>query len=155
ADALPLTARELVRIALSVLWRETDETEELRDALAPASLGEPVQRKRLREHLPDGHARIERAVRVLENDLQGAALRAQRLVIEREQVVAVEADASCGGLDQPQHEAAGRRLAATRFSDQREGLAGGEVEVDAVDRAHRAVRAAEESGTHGEVLDEP
>src|SRR5262249_7851139 len=50
ADALPLAARELVRIALSVLWRETDETEELRDALAPASLREPMQRKRLREH---------------------------------------------------------------------------------------------------------
>ncbi len=83
ADALPLPAGKFVRIAARVLRRETDEAQDLLQALAPPSLGESVQRERLVERLADRHARIERRERVLEDDLQRAAQLAHRVVGKR------------------------------------------------------------------------
>ena len=47
-------------------------------------------------------------------------------------------------LDEPQHGATGRRLAAAGFADQRERFAGSEIEVDLLDRMHAARDAAGE-----------
>ena len=78
ADPLPLAAGELVRIALGVLRRQADQAEQLGDAIAAPAGRETVQRQRLADGLRDRHARIERRVRVLEDDLQRAPLRAHR-----------------------------------------------------------------------------
>ena len=50
------------------------------------------------------------------------------------EVPAVELDGARGRLEQLDHRAAGRGLAAAALTDQAEGLAGADVEVDAVDR---------------------
>ena len=72
--ALPLPARELVRIAARVLGREADQPQNLGNALALATFAQAVQRQRLVQRLADGHPRIQRGERVLEDDLQGATL---------------------------------------------------------------------------------
>src|SRR5258708_34479348 len=69
ADTLSLSARELVRVAPDVAWREPNEGEQFRDAVALATDGQAVKGERLGEHLADGHARVERSVRVLKDDL--------------------------------------------------------------------------------------
>ena len=56
-----------------------------------------MQRQRLAEDLPDRHARIERGVGVLKDDLRLPAERAQRLGVEGEQIVAFETDAAGSG----------------------------------------------------------
>ena len=59
-----------------------------------------------------------------------------RALENAEHVLAAKRHLAGGRLDQPQHAAAGRALAAARFADQREGLALVDGEADVVDRAH-------------------
>src|SRR5262249_31994062 len=93
ADALALAAGELVRGAPDGGRPQADEPEELLDAgHAIRARGKTVQRQRLSKHLADCHARIERCVRVLENDLHGAAQGAHLLAAEREDVLVLEVD---------------------------------------------------------------
>ena len=82
ADALPLSARQLVRIALGhVRQRARPARAAPRpSARAARAVGSsPWTTHRLRDDLPHRHARIERAVRVLEDDLHPPALTLERL----------------------------------------------------------------------------
>src|SRR6266404_7957342 len=154
ADPLSLAARELVRIALRMLRAQAYEAEKLRPPFFLAPCREAIQRKRFGQRLLDGHARIERAVGILKNDLHRASLRAQRLRIEREQFLSVEPDLARSGFYQSQQQPAGRRLAAARFADQRQCFAASELEADAVDRLDDACTAPEKALLHRKVLDE-
>src|SRR6266567_7642067 len=154
ADPLSLTAGELVCVAPSMLRREPDQRKQFRDTVTLTTDGQTVERERLGEHLADGHARIERRVRVLEDDLQRASPRAQALRVECEKVFALELDRSRGRLDQTQDQPAGGRLPATRLADQRQRLAFADLEVDAVDGTHGPALAPEDAVAQREMLDE-
>ena len=74
ADALALAAGKLVRIAVGVVGLQADELEQFLDALVDAlTLREFVDAQRLADDVADGHARIERRERVLEDDLHRPA----------------------------------------------------------------------------------
>ena len=74
ADALPLAAGELVREAVRVLGAEADGAQQLVDAAAALpSLVQAVDAQRLGDDLAHRHARVQRRVRILEDDLQLAA----------------------------------------------------------------------------------
>jgi hypothetical protein len=115
-----------------------------------------VHRQRLADDPLHGHARVERAERVLEDDLQVAAQAAHLRRRQRHHVGAVVDDLPGVGLDQAQDQPAGRRLAAARLADQAERLAAADGEVDAVDRAHHRARPAAEPQAlaHREMLDQ-
>ena len=81
----------------------------------------------------DRHPRIERAIRILEDDLHPAAHLAQRVGLERAEIDAVEADRARGGIAQADHRPARRALATTGFTDESERLALADLEGDAVD----------------------
>src|SRR5258706_9153284 len=97
-----------------------------------------MKNQRLGQHLLHGHSRIERAVGVLEDDLQRAPPRAQRFAVQQREVLALEAHAARSRLDQPQRQAPGGGLAAARFAHESEGLARRDLEADAVDGPDRA-----------------
>src|SRR5205085_8818083 len=126
ADALALPARELVRIAARVMRREADEPQQLLDARPQLlrSRDEAVEPQRLTENLAHGHARIERGIGVLEDDLHGAPERAHLVLAELEDIPAGETYGAGGRLDQAQHQPSRGRLAATRLAHERERLAG-------------------------------
>jgi hypothetical protein len=70
AHALTLTAREFVRVAVGVVWRQADLLEKPPYAVGPLGghrLG--VDAKRLLDDPADSHAGVERGVRVLEHHL--------------------------------------------------------------------------------------
>src|SRR5713226_3311138 len=73
--ALALAARELVRVAAQVVGVETDRLEQVHHALLPLALvlGQLVDDERLSDDRADRHARVERRVGVLEDDLHVAA----------------------------------------------------------------------------------
>ncbi len=74
ADALALPAGELVRVALGVLGAQADGLEQLEDALLALGLGaDAVDAQRLADDVAHAHARVQRGVRVLEDDLHVAA----------------------------------------------------------------------------------
>ena len=60
-----------------------------------------MQRQRLGQDLADRHARIERGVGVLKDDLGVAAEGAQLAGIERQEIAALEADLARIRFDQP------------------------------------------------------
>ena len=104
------------------------------------------------DDLPDAHARIERRVRVLEDDLHLAAHLAHRRRVQRQQLAPLEGDAAAGRLDEPDKAAPERRLAATRFADQPNRLAVVNVETDAVDRLDLFAPVPEHPGPHREIF---
>ena len=96
ADALALSARELVREAVELAAVEPDQFEQLHDPLAqrPPAARQPMDDQRLGDDLLDAHARIERAEGVLEDRLGAAAEAAQRRIGQARDVLAVEQDAA-------------------------------------------------------------
>ena len=97
---------------------------------------------------------IEAGVRVLEDDLHLAAQAAHVLAAGRQHVDAVEAHGARGGLHQAEHAARGGRLAAAGLPHQPEGLAGPQLEADAVDGAHGADLPVPDAAPDREVLDQ-
>src|SRR6185369_6855870 len=123
-DALALTAGELVRVARARVGIETDQAQKLGDARGPlAAVADAVDLERLGQDGADGVARVERAERVLEDDLHVAPPPRQRAPVELEDILAREADAAAARLDQAQERAAEGRLAAARLADDAQRLA--------------------------------
>src|SRR5581483_2089487 len=88
------------------------------------------------DEVAHAHARIERADRVLEDDLHVAASRLQLAARERRQLEALEEDLSLRRLDEAEERPPERRLAAPGLADEADGLAAAHLEVDAVHRLH-------------------
>src|SRR5581483_4783031 len=144
-DALPLPAGELVRIPVREVGVEADRLEQVADAaLAVAARPLAVDEHRLLDDLPDRHARVERRVRILEDDLHLLAQLAQVVPARRRQLVAHEADGAAGRLQQLQDAVPGRRLAGAGLADEPERLALRDLERDAVDRLHMVDRPLDE-----------
>ena len=151
-DALALAAGELVRIARGVLRLQPDQHEQLLDAARERRAAQhAAHQQRLADALADRHLRIERRVRVLEDDLHVALRVAQRRAVEPVEVRAEKIDLAGGRAHDAERRVAGGRLAAAAFADQREGLAGLDREAHAVDRLHGAGRPPEHAAADREV----
>ena len=77
-------------VAVDVLGVETDERHQLLDALEPALLVDAVHAHRVGDDRVHRHARVERCVGILEDDLHLAALPSQVAPAERQHVDTVE-----------------------------------------------------------------
>ena len=108
--------------------------------------------QRLADDLADAHARVERGVGVLENDLHLAAHFAQRRRRQRGKLLAPERDRSRSGLDQMHHTPAQRCLAAAGFADEPERLTRLDRERHTVDRLDISAGATEQTVPHRVVL---
>ena len=156
ADALALAAGELVRIARRVLGAQPDLVEQLPHArVGRGALGELVDREPLAHDRADGHARIERRERILEDDLHLAA--------QLPQSRARRARATSMPSNSTRPDVGSMRRRITRpvvdlphpDSPTRPSVSPGiDVERDAVHGAHRAGRAAEHAALDREVLGE-
>src|SRR5262245_57845606 len=109
---------------------------------------------RLADDLSDRHARVERGVRVLEDDLHALAHAHHLIAREACEVHALEADLPTRRIVEPQHQPAKGGLAATRLADQTQRLAAPGLERDIVDGADEA-RAPEQTRPDGEELAGP
>src|SRR5262249_30700592 len=122
---------------------------------AIAVIADAVDHQRLDEDVVDGHARIERAERVLEDELQLGSEAIEFAPFQPEHVdlapPVVEHDPAGGVLGgaigrigrNPAHEnLAERGLAAARFTDQAQALAALDIEAHIVDGADGAGGAA-------------
>src|SRR5215831_169051 len=135
-DALALAAREFVWITAHVLRLESDGFEKIGDPLLErlARLRQPMNGQGLADDGAHAHARVERGIRVLKDDLDVAAKRAKRVAIERAHILAIEADIARCRLDQAQHATARGRFAATGFADKPKRFARIDMKIDAADR---------------------
>ena len=95
-NPLPLSARELVRIPVEHIVLQSalphDRQNILLHRLARfcgSALEEPVRHKPLFDDLTDGHTRVERGIRVLENDLQILPQQAHFRILQPRKIDAV------------------------------------------------------------------
>ena len=145
ADPLALAAGELVRITSRRVRGQADEGQQLGDARRDCgSFAQPVDPERLAQHGADGLAGVERAVGVLEDHLDAAAVPPQAGALERAHVLAVVADRARVGLQEPHEAAREGRLAAARLADDPQRLALPHRQVHAVQRVHDPARPARE-----------
>ena len=142
-DPLPLAAGELVRIAVDVLGVQPDQVEQLLHPPPPAALGHDVgvDLERLADDVADGLPRVQRGVRILEDDLDVATQLAHRGTLLGVDVDSVEGQLAAGRLLQPHQHPAEGRLAAAGLAHDAQGLALVELEGDPVDRLDMADRA--------------
>ena len=156
SDPLALAARELVREAVRVFGAEAHRAQQLVDPAATlTALVEVVHAQRLRHDLAHRHARVERCVRILEDDLQLAPHFAHAATAEVGDVLAVEKDLAVRRRQQLDHGAAERRLAAAGLADEAERLTRAQRQVDTVDGVDLADAPLEDPGGDREVLVEP
>ena len=107
-----------------MLVGETDAIEQIRHPPSRRRIRPgAVDEQRLHDDVCDIHARVERPIGVLEDDLNVPPPRAQRLRAESDEIVAEKFDAARCRFDQAEQHAADRRFAAAGFADQAERLA--------------------------------
>ena len=118
-----------------MLRAQTDLGERVLRLLTPLCRREPgVDLQRLLQDRPDLLARVERAVGILEDDLDGGAqLGGGRAVVGCDGHAVDRQLPARGQVDHRQHPGE-RRLPAARFADDGERLALGDVEARALDR---------------------
>src|SRR5438105_2423944 len=142
ADALPLAARELMRVPVVEVGVQPHESQQLLHALvalAPSQHPEVVQR--LGDDVAHRHPRIKRCERVLEDHLQLPALLPQLFAVHAGQLDVAEEDVTRRHGDQLGHESRQRRLSAARLTDQTQRLPFADLEADAVHGLDRRAEA--------------
>jgi hypothetical protein len=126
ANALALTARKLVRIAVHGIVGQANAAEKLRgagEALVARELWF-VNCQRLRNDFADAHAGIQGSERVLEDHLHLTALRAQGFSGEMQEIDAFKKNCTVVGFDEAKEHAGESGFAAAAFADDGEGFAG-------------------------------
>jgi hypothetical protein len=102
---------------------ETDKSEQFGDAIA--ALGGralAVDDERLLDNLSRSHARVQRGIRILKNDLHVASRESKFLPRVLEDVRPAKPHFSRGGFDEPEDAAARGGLAAAGFPNKAERL---------------------------------
>src|SRR4051812_10252751 len=116
-DALPLTTGELVRVAVVVLGVQADPLQQLLDPVELlALLHQVVDAQRRTDDVADRLPRVQRAVRVLEDDLQLASERAQLALLQLRDVLALEQDLDIAQLKERELDRKSTRLNSSHMS---------------------------------------
>lgn len=126
--------------------RQTADIEQLPQSIAhchPFGLN-TVNGQRLGDDVADFHARIERAVGVLENRLHSSAKLLGGLFIEAMHVFAAESNLTVGGCLQLKNATTNRSFAATGLPHQTQRLALANGQAHAVDRFYLSDGAFED-----------
>src|SRR5262249_61506479 len=89
------------------------------------------------------HARIQRGERILEDDLHPLTRGPQSRGRQRDEVVALEADAAGRRLDEPQDQPSGGGFTTAGLADEAKDLAALDREADAVHRVDDPSAAAQ------------
>ena len=138
--ALPLPARELVRVLLGDLprWNEPDRVQQLVDALVDLrGRHDAVDPERSLDVVADGLHRVERPERILEDHLHlRAVAKDVPLAPCTRDVAAVEDDRTVARVVQTCEQARDGRLSTPALADERGDLPGVQLERDVVDGVH-------------------
>src|SRR6266446_3618049 len=153
-DPLALPTAELVREQPRQFRLKPHEFKDFCHALVQCFAREiGVDLQRLGYDVADPHARTKRAVGILEDHLDLAAVAHQLLAPHRGDVLPAEPDGSGGRSLLQQDQLRCRRLAAPRLADQPQRLAGPDGKIDSVHRLYPADLAPQQHpGADGKVF---
>src|SRR5690348_826782 len=156
-DALALPARELMRITVKRVGPDPDHIEQFDDPLLLLSAAcETMDLDSFADNRPHPHARIQRCVGILEDELHLTAQMTKFAAGKGGEIASVEEDLAGSWLDELEDEPAQRRFPRSRLADQPERFARDDFEVDAVDRLDAKPLAPKQIlETRGKFLAEP
>src|SRR5439155_2690770 len=155
ADALSLSAAELVREPAAVLPAQPDDLEQPVDSgLALLRRADAVDHEALGDDLAHRHPRVEGAIRILENDLHVAADLLHLVCRCLEDALALEEHLTAGRRDQAQDRARNSRLSGARLADETQRFASLNVEAHPVDSLDSGQRQLKQAALDREVLDQ-
>ena len=144
ADALALSAAELVGIAIEVLRAQTHLGQHGHGLFhALGAVAHAVDGQHLHQRVADALAGIEGGIGILENDLHILAEAQKLLGLQVGDVLPEKVDGAAGGLQQADHGAAEGALAAAAFTHQAIGFARPQLHADAVDGLDMVDNAAQ------------
>ena len=163
ADALSLAAAELMGIPARVRGIQAHRFEQVGHAVSPfPPRAQSVHGERFPEQRTHGHARIEGAVGILEDDLHLASQPPEIAFPQGKDLVGLsflavlqggmEHGRSRGRIDQTQNGPPNRGLAAPAFAHQAQRFAPLERKVDAVHGLDHRPVTPQQSASHGEVF---
>jgi hypothetical protein len=137
ADALPLTAAELVWVAGELRRIEANQVEQFRDARPPGCLvTNSVNDQRFLHDVADAHPRVQGRIGILKNDLHVAPRLPEPGSGVAQYVLASEAHLAGRWFDEPQNAPSSRGLAAAGFSDESERFSLVDREAHTIDGPH-------------------
>jgi len=152
-DALPLASGEFMGIAVQIARVEAHLFERLDHFFQPLlPVAQPMDHQPFLDDAADGHTGIERAERVLKDDLHVASQAAQDRASGGAHVQPIEQHAPGRGQQQSQDGPAGSGLAAARLAHQAERFAPADLKADVVHRAHMPHHTRKQPPAHGKVL---
>src|SRR5687768_1478802 len=136
-----------MRVSVGEVGVEAHVFQQLLHPLAPlrSALHETVRPQRLSNYVPDGHARVEGGVRVLEDHLHVATHRPQILSLCARDVAPTEDDVPSRRLVELEDGAPRCALSAARLAHQPQGFTLAYGEVKPIYGLHRAALAVEEA----------
>src|SRR4029077_5071218 len=142
-------AGKTVRVAPHIARIEPDEVEQFGNhILAQARVADAMDDQRPANDLTDAHPRVERAERVLKNELNPAAKILQPLSVERQDIgrdpPVVEHHRTGIRRQRTEQDLAQGRLATAAFAYEAETLAARDAQADTVDRRHPHARPGTE-----------
>src|SRR5436305_1108988 len=124
------------RLSGSGCNRDGPEIGEIPISSRGGSAGPAVVDRTFSDSLADRDARIERAIRILENNLDALAMRLQQGARELGDFAAGKANASGGWIDQPHDAARHRRFTGTALAHDPERAALAQGDRDILRRRH-------------------
>ena len=152
---LTLPAAELVRISRSILGAQANFFQQRADTrVGGRPFRELVHNQPFTNRGTNRHARIERTVRILKDDLHAASQLSQRFAFKRQHVHAFECDSAGRGLNQTQQCATGGCFATAGFTNECQRLAAVYCERHAVHRFHLACHPSKHARSNGKMFRE-
>ena len=138
-------------VAFEVLHLQPHDLHQFHDPLLQfGRFRQIVLANRLGDDVQHGHARVKRGVGVLKNHVEVTTQAPQFTAVEAGQVLyaairQAQQDETVVGVDAANDATPEGGLAATRLTDQAEGLSFPDIETDVIDRAHLADLAAQQA----------
>ncbi len=136
ADALALSARELVRESVKRLERQANYAHQISRPVKRLCLADTKIHRPFDNRLTNGAARIQRAVGILKDDLDVAPVRSKCGLGERGDVVAGDQHFATGRINQSDDAPRDGRFSGTRFAHHSQGLAAIDNQIDVLRGMH-------------------
>src|SRR5829696_8314619 len=152
ADPLTLAAGELLGVTAGMAGLEADQAEQLIDPIEDVCLRVVEDSHRFGDQVEDRHTRVERGHRILEHHLKVASHLFTHFAPHAVHRFVEDDDAAAGGWFQVEHLQQRGGFATTRLTDQSEGLALLDLEVDPIDGIHRADTPADDRTLHQRIV---
>ena len=148
-DALPLTAAELMRVAVQYIRIQADLLHQLHHACARLiPRVSPMDGKRLTHDGADAHRRIQCCKGILKDHLHPSPQRPQPRLRGRQHIYTVEVNLAGGWLDEPQQHPCHCAFAGARFADKPQRLPAPNRERNIAHHLARSIALREPFGHH-------